>query len=86
MAKAILEFDLADPDDRLEHKRAIASLDMALALWQIVTNSQKEIEYAIEAKEHKGETVSPYEANDMYRELIGEISAEHGINIDELVN
>ena len=43
MAKAILKFDLTDPDDRMEHKRAMQSLDMALALWQIMYNSRKEM-------------------------------------------
>ena len=32
MAKAILEFDLNDPDDQMAHLRAVKSLDMALVL------------------------------------------------------
>lgn len=33
--KAILEFDLNDPDDVMAHKRCVKALDMALALWDI---------------------------------------------------
>jgi hypothetical protein len=86
MAKAILKFDLTDPDDRMEHKRAMQSLDMALALWQIMYNSRKEMSHAIEALELKGTTVDAYEAINMYREKIGEIATEYGIDIDALIN
>ena len=37
--KAILEFDLDDHEDKMSHKRCVASLDMALVLWEIVHNS-----------------------------------------------
>jgi hypothetical protein len=33
MAKAKLVYDLNEPDDVYAHKRAVKSLDMALALW-----------------------------------------------------
>jgi hypothetical protein len=33
--KAILKFDLSDPDDIMSHKRCIKADDMALALFQI---------------------------------------------------
>lgn len=86
MAKAILKFDLTDPDDRMEHKRAMQSLDMALALWQIMYNSRKEMSYTIEALELKGTTVDAYKAINMYHEKIGEIATEYGIDIDALIN
>ena len=34
--KATLEFDLSDPDEKMEHLRCIKSLDMALAMWDIM--------------------------------------------------
>jgi len=40
MAKAILKYDLTDPDDRLEHLRAIKATDMALVIWDFVYNSK----------------------------------------------
>jgi hypothetical protein len=85
MAKAILEFDLTDYDDRIEHQRAVASTDLALALWEILYNTRKNMLYAIEALETKGETVSPYDAIEMYRQKLGEVVSEHNINIDKLI-
>jgi len=47
MAEAILKFDLNDPDDRMSHLRAVKSLDMALALWDIVHNTKKGLEWSM---------------------------------------
>lgn len=86
MAKAILEYDLNDPDDRMEHLRATQSLNMALALWDILYNSSKELCNDIEIRLDKGETVGPYDAIHLYRERIGEIVEMHlGTNIDTLI-
>ncbi len=51
MAKGILEFDLNDADDNMAHKRAVKSLDMALALWDITHNTKKALEWTMEGKE-----------------------------------
>jgi len=83
--KAILEYDLNDSDDRMAHLRAVKSTDMALALWQILYNTRKEMLYGIEAKEMKGEEISAYAAIELYREKLGEIAEEYGINVDELI-
>jgi hypothetical protein len=87
MSKATLKFNLEDPDDRMEFQRASKSTDMALALWQILYNTKKEMMYAIEAKENAGEEITPYDAIEMYREKLGEIIYDdYGINIDNLIN
>ncbi len=39
--KATLEFDLTDPDDRMEHFRCVKSLDMAIVLFEILHNTKK---------------------------------------------
>jgi hypothetical protein len=39
--KAVLKFDLSDPEQLFEHNRCIKSLDMALALFQIQVNLKK---------------------------------------------
>ena len=36
MAKAILKYDISDPDENVDFKRAVKSFDMAMALWDIV--------------------------------------------------
>jgi hypothetical protein len=85
MAKARLEYDLNDTDDAMAHMRAIKSLDMALALWEIRYNTKKSIGYALEGKDLKGESISNYEVLDMVYERIYEILDEHNIKMDDLI-
>jgi hypothetical protein len=85
MAKAKLEYDLNDTDDAMAHMRAIKSLDMALALWEIRYNTKKSIGYALEGKDLKGESVSNYDVLDMVYERIYEILDEHNIKLDDLI-
>lgn len=81
MAKATLEYDLSDPDDVMEHKRAVKSLDMALALWDIVHNTKKGLEWSMEGKE-----IDKYDALELVYEKIHEILDNHNIVTDELIN
>jgi hypothetical protein len=81
MAKATLTFDLTDPDDVMEHKRAVKSLDMAMALWDIVHNTKKGLEWSMEGKE-----MDKYDTLEMVYEKIYEILDNHNINTDELIN
>ena len=81
MAKATLEYDLSDPDDVMEHKRAIKSLDMAMALWDIVHNTKKGLEWSMEGKE-----IDKYDALELVYQKIHEILDDHNINTDELIN
>jgi cell fate (sporulation/competence/biofilm development) regulator YmcA (YheA/YmcA/DUF963 family) len=81
MSKATLEYDLSDPDDVMEHKRAVKSLDMALALWEIVHNTKKGLEWSMEGKE-----IDKYDALELVYEKIHEILNDHNINTDELIN
>ena len=81
MAKATLEYNLSDPDDIMAHKRAIKSLDMAIALWDIVHNTKKGLEWSMEGKD-----MDKYDALELVFERIHEILDEHNINTDELIN
>lgn len=80
MAEGILKFDLDDFDDRIAHLRAVKSLDMALAIWSIVHNTKKNLEWSFESKE-----IDKYDALDLVYEKIHEILDEHNINIDDLI-
>jgi hypothetical protein len=81
MAKAILEYDLNDPDDVMAHMRAIKALDLALVLWEITYNTKKGIQNEIEFKK-----LDAYEAIDMvFQRLYDELN-DHGINLDDLIN
>jgi hypothetical protein len=81
MAKATLEFDLNDSDDMIAHLRAVKSLDMAMALWEIVHNTKKGLEWSMEDKE-----IDKYDALELVYKKIHEILDDHNINTDELIN
>jgi hypothetical protein len=81
MAKAKLKYDLDDFDDRMAHLRAVKSLDMAMALWDITHNTKKGLEWSMEGKE-----IDKYEALEMVFDKIYEILEEHNIKMDDLVN
>jgi hypothetical protein len=81
MAKATLEYDLTDNDDRLYHMRAVKSLDLALSLWQIVYNTRKGIEHELEFKD-----MTNYELLDKVYGEMRDILDRYNINIDELIN
>ena len=80
MAEAILKYNLNDADDSMAHMRAVKSLDMALALWDITHNTKKSLEWSMEGKE-----IDKYEALDMVYEKIYEILDEHNIKLDDLI-
>jgi hypothetical protein len=80
MPKATLKYDLSDPDDFIAHLRAIKSLDMALAIWNIVHNTKKNLHRTI------GETdLSPDDVIDEVYKKIYEILDDHNIDSEELV-
>jgi hypothetical protein len=80
MAKAKLVYDLNEPDDVMAHKRAVKSLDLALALWTITHNTKKGLEWSMEGKE-----MDKYDALEMVFEKIHEIMSEHNIDLDDLI-
>jgi hypothetical protein len=80
MAEAILKYNLNDSDDAMAHMRAVKSLDMALALWDITHNTKKSIEWSLEGKE-----IDKYEVLDIVYEKIYEILEEHNIKMDDLI-
>ena len=81
MAKAILEFDLNERDDKMAHLRAVKSLDLAMALWDITHNTKKRLEWSLEGKE-----IDKYDTLELIFEKIYEILEEHKINTDELID
>jgi hypothetical protein len=85
MAKAIIEFDLNDYDDKMAHKRAVKSTDLALALWEIEVNLRKRLEMQLQSKELKNEDVDVYDVIDMCMENIFDTIKDHNIDIDDLI-
>ena len=84
MAKAILEFDLTDPDDRMEHFRAIKSTDLALFIWELLYNTKKGVLLDLEFKPNMPKT--DYELVDYLWSKFHEMAIERGINLDEIIN
>lgn len=86
LMKAIIEFDLNDPDDQMAHKRAVLALDMALAIWELLHNSKKGLESIIESALEEDKNLTPLDAVDIVYDKIYAIMDSHGIKIDDLVN
>lgn len=78
--KAILKFDLSDPDDRTDHKIAVHANDMAFILWEFLYNSRKGFEQEMDEKHLDGDGVL-----DMVYKRLTDLLDEHSINIDDLV-
>jgi hypothetical protein len=89
MSKAILKFDLSDPDDIKHFNRVTNADNMAFALFEITRNGKKNLEWTIEQKitesKNKGEEFSQYDAMDLVYEMIFEKLSEYNINIDDLI-
>ena len=83
MAKAILKFDLNDFDDTRAHLRAVKSLDLSMAIWDIL-QLRKTIERRFENTDNTNNDV--FDGIDAMSVGISEILDEYGIKIDELVN
>jgi len=73
--KAILEFNLDEPEDRMAHLRCVKSTDMAIVLFEIIYNFRKEIE-----------NIDTDEKLDLFYDKLNAIMEEQGINIDELIS
>ena len=78
--KAILEFNLDEVDDMDAHKRAVKSLDMALALWDIERYFRAQLKY-----NEEGLTDAQYEVLDRARSEFYEILNKYNISLDELM-
>lgn len=77
--KAVLEFDIDDPDDRQAHLRCTKSLNMACAIFEIAYNLPKNLERQLDANKD-------LDIITRLREEIIQIWDDHDILVDELVS
>jgi len=78
--KGILEFDLSDRDDRMEFARCNASLEMAMALWQIEQLTRKLDDMLVHGEEQK---VSPRATIEIFQsKVFDELSK---LDLDNLI-
>ena len=78
---AKLEFDLSDPEQRMEHLRCLKALDMACVLFQVQYNLKRTLESEIETST----ITNPYEVLDVVFQKIMSLYDENNINIDEIM-
>lgn len=83
MAKAILEYNLDERDDIEAHLRAVKSLDMALALWDMDQYLRAKMKYGNNDSELSDDA---YKALEDAREELREFMSSRGINLDELIS
>jgi hypothetical protein len=76
---AILEFDLNDPEDRMDHLRCVKSINMAGVLFEMMYNTFKSA-YDYQG-EHKDADMIEY----LKQRLIS-LLEEHNVNVDELIS
>ena len=82
MAKATLEYDLDEIDDRDAHLRAIKSLSLTIALWEMDQHLRSELKYGTREGELSEEA---YRAIERTREKLREILDDNGIVLDDLM-
>lgn len=73
--KAVLEFDLNDPDDQNRFEICNKALDMGLILWEIKCNKKRSME----------SQTTKFEAIDYFYDWLNEELFERGINIENLI-
>ena len=79
MAKAILEFDLNDEDDKNAYQRVNKALDMALVLWDFDQYLRSQLKY------NENLTSEAYDALEKTRERLNDLMQEHNVDLDELL-
>ena len=82
MAKAILEFDLSNPDDSIVFKRTTMSLDLTLAIFDILQLRKKLIRRYEDQDNSSDETFRTIQE---YADEIVSILDDHRINIDDIL-
>ena len=76
--KAILKFDLDEPEDRMAHLRAVQSTELALVIWESFNGYRKLVKHS-DVSEDYAQGVE-----DMIK-MINELCDEHGVVIDRLI-
>ena len=79
--KGILEFDLDERFDIEAHKRAVKSLDLAMALYDMDQYLRSQTKYAPDSMSQE-----VYDALQETRDKLHEIMSERSINLDELIS
>lgn len=79
--KGILKYNLDDFDDRQAHLRAVKSLDLAIALFDIGNELRSKVKYV--SDDTSEDTIKAYED---IRDEYFRILSNYGIDLDELIS
>lgn len=79
--KAILEFDLNEHDDIEAHKRAVKSLDLVLALYDMDQYLRAKTKYAPDSLPEE-----VYDSLQETRDELHQILSKYNISFDELIS
>lgn len=82
MSKAILSWDLTDPDELMDFNACIKARDLATVLWQFMRNSRKEIEWKVENENR----LDRFDSVDIVYDKMSNLLDEYNINLDELTS
>jgi hypothetical protein len=77
--KAILEFNLDEPEDRSDHLRAVKSSNIMSVLWEFDMYLRSQLKY-----NDSNLTNEAYEALDKAREKLYEVMNDQHVSFDEL--
>lgn len=84
--KATLEFDMNDPEDRMEHLRCTKAYDMAQLLWQIRLNLRKRVYHEAEANEFANPNTDYNSGIELVLNNLNDLFEEYDINVEHLTN
>jgi viroplasmin and RNaseH domain-containing protein len=85
MPQATITFDLNDSDEQMAHMRAVKSLDVCLALWEIMYNTKKKIYSQVEMLPDEVTKEDIYNIVDMMYQRYWEILKDKCVELDDLV-
>jgi hypothetical protein len=77
--KAVLEFNLDEPEERTDHLRAVKSLNIMSVLWEFDMYLRSQLKY-----NEDNLTNEAYEALDKAREKLYEVMNDQHVSFDEL--
>jgi hypothetical protein len=78
--KAILEFDLDNPDDKMSHLRCIKATEMMITLWEMDQHLRSLTKYAPDTTSEE-----TYDELVRVRKRLHEIMDDNGITFDGLI-
>ncbi len=77
--KAKIKFDLNNQEDQSKFKRVVKADDMAFALFEILRNTKKQLEWSLEGKD-----IDKYDTLELVYEKIWDIVNKHNIDIEDI--